>query len=258
MKISTLALLCAAAAAACSSSNANGGDGGAGGTGAVIGGTGPLYPLVVGSHWIYQITDTDGTLSTEVVSVAAQEMVGGTGPYAAQMAFRVVTGSKINDPNGDIDWEAEVAAPSLRIVRYRELSVGASKGNQKAESYWDPPRLRVDEAAEHSTATGQAWNEAPYTEYDIDYKTDADAGTTYIADGGVTSDVENDIWSVSSANETVVVGGQPYGALHVRRVNKDVADGVKDFWFSRGIGLVKETGSGKPTHELTSYMVAGH
>src|SRR5436309_3386372 len=107
MKTAWLALLCAVAAAACSSSSGNS-DGGAGGAGGAVGGTGPLYPLTVGSHWIYQVTDTDGTLSTEVVSVAAQELVGGTGPHADQMAFRVVTGTKINDPNGDIDWEAEV------------------------------------------------------------------------------------------------------------------------------------------------------
>jgi hypothetical protein len=256
MKTASLAVLCAVAATACGSSSAKN-DGGAGGTGGEVGGTGPLYPLAVGSHWIYQITDTDGTLSTEVVSVAAQELVGGTGPHADQMAFRVVTGTKINDPNGDLDWEAEVASPTLRIVRYRELSVGESNGNHKAESYWDPPRLRVDEATEHSTVTGQAWNEPAYTEYDIDYKTDADAGTTYIADGGITSDVEEDIWSVSSANERVTAGGATYVALHVRRVNKNTADAVKDFWFARGVGLVKESGNGKPTHELTSYAIAG-
>jgi len=256
MRMFQAALLTAVMVTACSGSSSKV-DGAGGAGGAAVAGTGPLYPLVVGSHWVYQVTDTDGTLSTEVVSVAAQEVVGGTGPYAALPAFRVVTGSKIDDPNGDVDWEAEVADPALRIVRYRELSVGESSGNQKNESYWDPPRLRVDEAPAHSTMTGQAWNEAAYTEYDIDYKTDADAGTTYIADGGVTSQVEDDIWSVSGASETVTVAGRAYVALHVRRVNKDSADSVKDFWFARGVGLVKETGNGKPTHELLSYSIAG-
>lgn len=240
-------ILTMAATAACSSSSATND----GGKDSVAPLTGSLYPLAVGNHWIYQVTGTDGTISSEVVSVAAQELVGGTGPNAALTAFRVVTGTKLNDPNGDIDWEAEVDS---RAVRYREESVGATKGVEKNESSWDPPRLRVDETAAHTVA-GAAWNEPTYTEVDTDVDSDGDGGTL-IPDGGITSQTEDDIWTVVGVDETVTVGAQSYVALHLRRVNKDSATGIKEFWFSHGIGLVKETGTGKPTHELTSYQVA--
>jgi hypothetical protein len=186
-----------------------------------------------------------------VVSVAAHEPVGGAGPNAAVMAFRVVTGTKVNDPNGDLDWEAEVDS---RAVRYREMSVGKSKGLEKNESSWDPPRLRVDETDAHTVA-GAAWNEPTYTEVDTDVDSNGDGGT-FIPDGGITNQTEDDIWTVVGVDETVVAGSKSYAALHLRRVNLDSAHGIKEFWFARGIGLVKETGTGKPTHELTSYSVA--
>ena len=221
---------------------------------AAVNGSGSFYPLAIGDNWTFQETATDGTISAEVVSVVTQEMVGGTGPYASRMAYRVVTGDKINDPNGDVDWEAEVQSPDLRIVRYREESVGETKGKEKNESYWDPPRLRFDEAADRIIASA-TWNEAPYTEYDTDVDTDADGGSS-IPDGGMTSDVEDDIWSVIGVDEVVTVPAGTFKALHLKRIDKDSSDGVKEFWFVRGIGRIKETGNGKPTHALTSYHVA--
>ena len=214
--------------------------------------TGSYYPLAVGDSWTYQETATDGTISAEVVSVVAEEMVGGDGPNAAQMAFRVVTGNKVNDPNGDIDWEAEIQTPDQRIVRYREESVGETKGNEKNETYWDPPRLRLDEAADRVVA-GASWEEDPYTEHDTDV--DTNDGGMFIPDGGITSSVEHDIWSVVGVDEAVTVPAGTFKTLHLKRINKDSTDGVKEFWFARGIGRVKETGNGKPTHELTSSHV---
>jgi hypothetical protein len=245
LRMVTISMLVATAACSSSSTTSDGGND------TVVALTGSLYPLAIGNHWVYQVTDTDGTLSTEVVSVAAQEPVGGTGTNAAITAFRVVTGAKVNDPNGDLDWEAEVDS---RAVRYREVSVGESKGAEKNESSWDPPRLRVDETPAH-TAAGAAWNEPTYTEVDTDIDSDGDGGTL-IPDGGITTQTEDDIWTVIGVDETVTVGAQSYVALHLRRVDKVSADGIKEFWFAHGIGLVKETGTGKPTHELTSYSVA--
>jgi hypothetical protein len=226
---------------------------GGGTSGAIIDGTGSYYPLAVGNSWTFQETATDGTVSSEVVSVVAQEMVGGTGPNAALTAFRVVTGNKVNDPNGDSDWEAEVQTPDLRVVRYREVNVGEGKGLEKNEAYWDPPRLRCDEAADRIIASA-SWEEDPYTEYDTDVDSDADGGT-FIPDGGMTSSVEDDIWSVIGVDETVTVLAGKFKTLHVKRINKDSSDGVKEFWFARGVGRVKEIGDGKPTHVLSSYHV---
>jgi hypothetical protein len=216
----------------------------------VIAGSGPYYPLGVGDNWTYQVTATDGTVSTEVVSVTAEETVGGSGPYAAQPAFRVVTGSAVDDPNGDRDWEAVVDS---RAVRYREVTISETKGNAKNEAVWDPPRLRVDETDAH-TAMSASWTEPTYTEYDTSVDTGADGG--FVQKGTTTTQTEDDLWSVIGISEVVTVPAGAFATLHVKRINTDVASGIKELWFARGVGLVQETGAGQPTHVLTAYQVA--
>ena len=256
-----LAVMAAAGASACGDSGGSGakpsGSGGmGGGTGGddagaagAAGGTGSLYPLAVGNNWSYQITDTDGTVSTEVVSVVAEEMVGGTGPESTQPAFRLVTGSVVDDPNGDLDWEAVVDS---RAVRYREVTIGETSGKAKSEAVWDPPRLRVDETAAHS-AMSASWTEPSYIEYDTSVDRSADGG--FDQKGSTTTQVEDDLWSVIGTSELLTVPAGTFRTLHVKRINTDVASGIKEFWFAPGVGLVQETGAGQPTHALTTYQV---
>ena len=210
--------------------------------------TGSLLPLAVGNVWTYRVTDPDGTISSEVESIPAREMVGGTGPYGAQMAFRLVTGKKANDPNGDVSWQAEVDS---RVVRFREISIGQNKGNEKNETFWDPPRLRLDESVAH-IADKASWSET-FTEYGIDVDTDLDGGS-YVPDGGRTTDSNQETWTVVASSQQITVDAGTFDALAVRRTTG--GGSLKNFWFARGVGLIRQSQEGKPTHELSSYRVS--
>jgi hypothetical protein len=229
--------------AGCGGSKATGGE--------PMAGTGAFLPLTVSNSWTYQVTDPgDGTVSSSVVSVGAQEAVGGTGPNAGMTAFRVVTGNSVDDPNGDVSWQAVIDS---RVVRLRETSIDGKKGNVKNEQTWDPPRLRVDETDAH-TAADASWLEPAYSEYSTDWDKDVDGGI-YVPDGGMTTETDiQDRWTVVSPNEVVTVPAGKFVALALRRVGDSGAT-VKNYWFARGVGLIRQSEEGSPTHELVSYHV---
>jgi hypothetical protein len=220
-------------------------------------GTGPYLPLKTGNYWTYQVTDTNGDISVKVQTVVSEETVGGVGPYKDETAFRLSTGTKINDPDGDLSWQAVVGE---RVVRYREQTIEAKDGRVKNEQYWDPPRLRVDETAEH-TAKGASWLEPDYAEVNIDVDripdggTDGDGGTTYVPDGGTsTEEGIRDLWSVISPSEAITVPAGKFDTLVIRRIGNGGAS-VKTFWFARGVGKVREAEEGKATEELSVYRI---
>lgn len=216
-------------------------------------GTGPWVPLKVGNRWTYTVTDVDGSVSAKVQGVTAQTAVGGTGPSASKMAYKLVTGDRFDDKNGDVSYQDWVDS---RLVRYREISIGASSGNTKKEEYYDPPRLRLDDTADHNTA-GANWPEA-YKTFTVDTPpVAADAGTP---DGGAgvdaglvtTNEQIVDIWNVVAVDETVTVPKGTFKALVVQRIGNSGASN-KTFWFVRGIGKVKETGESDQTEVLSDY-----
>jgi hypothetical protein len=246
------------AAVGCGSSK-NNGDGGGGGT---TGGSGSFVPLAIGNHWTYQVKDPDGTISSKIQTVVAEEPAGGVGPNAAAMAFRLVSGSKIADPEGDRSWQAWVDADGgKRLVRYREQTVDNKDGFVKNETYWDPPRLRLDDTPTRIAAGGN-WREPDYTEHKIDMdRVDPDGGvgddggTSVVPDGGVkTTPAIQDVWMVVSPKQSITVPAGTFDALVVRRVGSQ-GSSIKNFWFARGIGKIRETEEGQPTEELSSYLV---
>lgn len=216
--------------------------------------TGPYVPLKVGNEWRYNVIDTDDTVSAKVQSVTAMGVVGGTGPAAATMAYKLVTGDKYNDEKGDVSYQNWDDAK--RLVRYREISVGGSSGKTKKEEYYDGMfKLRVWDDAEHTTK-GMRWIEA-YKTYTVDTpKTPDDAGASN-ADGGAgvdaglvtTDEMTSEVWTVVAVDEEVTV---PAGTFKALVLEKIVAANSSDkkFWFVRGVGKVKETGVGEQTEEL--------
>lgn len=216
--------------------------------------TGPWVPLKVGNRWTYTITDVDGKVSAKVQGVTAESAVGGTGMFASAMAFKLVTGDRFDDKNGDVSYQNWV---NSRLVRYRELSVGASSGNTKKEEYYEPPRLRLDDTDEHNKA-GANWPES-YKTFTVDTpKAPADAG---VPDGGAvdaglvtTEDMIIDVWTVLAVDEEVTVPAGTFKAMVVEKVGNSGASDKK-FWFARGVGKVKETGVNDQTEELSSYML---
>jgi hypothetical protein len=222
-------------------------------------GTGDWIPLKVGNSWTYQVTEVDGTVSAKVQGVTASIPVGGTGPDAAVTAFKLVTGDKFNDTNGDVSFQK---LDGTRYVRYRELSIGATKGTLKKEEYYTPAKLRLD-TSDDKIAAGKSWAEA-YTDFTVDtpkVSTDGgadagdDAGATTVDAGPVTTSVDViDVWTVIATKESVTVPAGTFDALVVERVGNSGASDKK-FWFVRGIGKVKETGASDQTEELSSYTI---
>ena len=222
-------------------------------------GTGALVPLKVGNRWTYQVTDIDGTISAKVQGVTAEEPVGGTGAFASTVAFKLVTGNKFADVNGDVSYQGVMDS---RLVRFREISIDGGSGRVKQEEYYDPPKLRVDDTMEHTTA-GTSWPES-YLDFVVDTppataidggQPTSDGGLDDAGPGLVTTFFSViDVWKVISASDVVTVPAGTFKALALQRLgNSGKTD--KTFWFVRGVGKIKESGVGDQTEELSSYSL---
>jgi hypothetical protein len=206
-------------------------DGGAG-AGADAG-TAPLLPWAVGNNWTYRVTDTK-SVSQKVTSIEAEELVGGSGPHADEMAFKVTT-LKVDGTDRTLSWQLDQGG---KVIRYREQSFSAGSGALSLEEHWDPYKLHIDGTPEH-TAPNATWLE----EY---------AETKLPAAGSPSTAQQRDRWSVDQADATVTV---PAGTFeHAVVFTKAGGSDLKTYWYVRGIGKIKETGG--QTEELVSYTVA--
>lgn len=207
-----------------------GGDG-AGGAASVPLPEGPLLPWAVGNTWTYKVTK-DGVSALKTTTVGELEPVGGDGPNAELMAYHVITAKGTDLKDRTESWQGPSSDEPERIVRYREQSFDVTSGNLELEEYWEPARLHIDGTAEH-TATGASW-------LDIYSETKLPVGLT------ATTKESRDLWTVVSDDETVEVpAGTFEHAIHFRKVGGS----TKEYWYVRGVGKVKETGS--QTEELT-------
>jgi hypothetical protein len=197
---------------------------------------GPLLPWAVGNTWTYRVTK-DGVVTLKTTSIGETEMVGGDGPNADAMAYHVTT-AKGTDANDHTEsWQAPSADDPDRIVRYREQSFDAISGNLELDEYWDPEKLHVDGSAAH-TVKGASWLEA-YAE------TKLPVGLT-----PTTHDVR-ELWTVLEDDATVEV---PAGTFeHVIHLQKSGGGSAKEYFYLRGVGKIKE--SGTQTEELTEYQL---
>lgn len=196
---------------------------------------GPLLPWAVGNTWSYNVTDT-GVTSLKTTTIGELELVGGDGPHADVMAYHVTTakGTDLNDHTES--WQMPSADNPDRIIRLREQSFDASSGKLELDEYWDPGKLHIDGSAEHTVA-GASWLEL-YEETKVAVML---APTTHTA---------RDLWSVIGDDETVVVpAGTFEHAIHFQKAGG--SDIAKNYWYLRGVGKLKETGS--QTEELTEY-----
>lgn len=209
-----------------------GGDG-SGGAPSVSLPEGPLLPWAVGNTWTYRVTK-DGVEALKTTTIGDLEEVGGDGPNADVMAYHVTTAKGTDKKDHTESWQGPSSDEPERIVRYREQSFDASSGKLELEEYWDPPRPHIDGTAEH-TAPGASWLE--------DYEeTKLPVGLSK------STHAARELWTVVSNDETVEVpAGTFEHAIHVRKV----AGSTKEYWYLRGVGKLKETGS--QTEELTEY-----
>lgn len=209
-------------------------EGGSGGSGAPpVEGT--LLPWVVGNTWTYEVTEA-GVVSEKVTTIEAEEPVGGSGPFADVMAFHVITTKGTNGNDETQSWQGPDDGDFNRIVRYREQSFSASTGDLQMEEHWEPAKLHIDGTPERSVA-GATWLE----EYD---ETKLEVGlpaATHLA---------RDRWTVLADDVTLTVpAGTFENVIHLRKVGSS----SKEYWYARGVGKLKETGT--QTEELVEYQV---
>lgn len=212
-----------------------GGDG-AGGSSTTPKPEGPLLPWAVGNNWTYKVTDTAGVSSLKTTTIGEAELVGGDGPNADVMANHVTTakGTDLNDHTES--WQMPSADDPDRIVRLREQSFDATSGKLELDEYWDPAKLHIDGSAERTVA-GASWLEL----YD---ETKLAVGLSPV------THTARERWTVIGDDETVEVpAGTFEHAIHFQKAGS--SDTAKNYWYLRGVGKLKETGS--QTEELTEY-----
>jgi hypothetical protein len=228
----TLASLACSLLFACGSVDTKPDQNATGGAGPVP--EGDLLPWAVGNNWTYRVTKA-GVVSIKTTTIGELEVVGGDGPNADLMAHHVTTakGTDLNDHTES--WQAPSKDEPARIVRFREQSFDVTSGDLELEESWDPHKLHIDGTAEH-TVTGASWLES-YGETKLTV--------------GLSPSTHNvrERWTVLGDDETVEV---PAGTFeHVIHFQKVGGSSTKDYWYVRGVGKVKETGS--QTEELTAY-----
>lgn len=193
---------------------------------------GPLLPWAVGNNWTYQVTK-GAVVSMKTTTIGDLEAVGGDGPNASAMANHVTTGKGDNDHTES--WQTPSSDNPERFVRYREQSFSATTGDLTTDTYWDPEKLHVDGSAER-TSKAASWLES-YAETKL---------PTGLA--AATHDVR-ERWTVLDDDETLTVPLDTFEhVVHFQKVGSSTS---KEYWYLRGVGKLKETGS--QTEELTAY-----
>ncbi|MDF3065804.1 MAG: hypothetical protein K0R38_1405 [Polyangiaceae bacterium] len=214
-----------------------GGDG-AGGSGGSLGPQGPLLPWEEGNKWTYRITK-DGVTSVKTTTIGELTAVGGVGPNADLMAYHVVTAKGAELADRTESWQAQDPEDEDRIIRFRELSFDATTGELELEEYWDAAKLHID-GSPARTVKDASWLET-YQEYKLEV-------------GLSPTDHEvRERWTVLDDDATVEVpAGTFEHAIHLQKIGSST---TKEYWYLRGVGKLKETGS--QTEELEDYELRG-
>jgi hypothetical protein len=192
--------------------------------------TGRLLPMDVGWTWTYRMTNPEtGETGERTTTVEGLEAVGPSHP--GKQAFRVRVEKLVGV---SVYWQGVEGDVT---IRYRADDYD-TQGVMERQQQQMPGRLKLDETPAHLVA-------------DVAYQ-DSFQQVTINAEGTKTT-AEVDQWSVISTSESVTVPLGTFQAVHVRRIGNESGTKQKDYWYVRGVGKVKETGSDKQTEELVRY-----
>jgi hypothetical protein len=202
----------------------------------VVVGEGPLLPFTEGNQWTYRVTD-GASITDKTTTIGGLEAIGGSGPHAADMAYKVVTRKGADLADQTESWQAPSAESPDRVLRFREISYGTTTQMPKLDTYWDPSKLHID-GREEVLVSDYTWLET-YDETKIPY----DGSPT-------TTGTQSDRWTIISLDESLTVAGKRYDhAIHFRKFST----AAKEYWYLRGVGKLKETGT--QTEELVSFSL---
>lgn len=186
---------------------------------------GRYIPLTVGAVWNWRGSDTLTGLSGSTSSkIEAFETLTGikAGVHAYRVRSTTLTGSTVN-------WQEDTGTAT---VRHREQFLDAA-GAIMTDHYYLPSKLRLDESAAH-TSLGATWTELYTDQVTV-------SGSVSVA------------WTVEAVDEAVTVPAGTFKCLRVHAVETGGAGYDSHFWYARGVGKIKETGT--EVRDLTSYTI---
>ena len=185
-------------------------------------------PLAVGASWTYDTSDQGAPVVRKSTTVEELEDVGDR--KKGVTAFRIRTDKVAGHV---VSWQQDLCTS---IVRHRERSFDAA-GVLLTDQFYVPGKLRVDESAAH-LAMGSTFS-TEYTEVEVDPV----KGTTTVS--------KQETWTVEATSEMVTVPAGTFPCLKLRKITSGQAD--KRFWFSLGVGKIKE--EGEQLELLTAYTL---
>ncbi len=177
-------------------------------------------PFEVGNAWTYEVTD----LSTFETSTKSQSVAMEMNHPDDGMPVLVQVTNKANGTTES--WFRREGDALVRLF----LEERDEDGLFKSASTFAPSKLRLDEAPAR-LAQGASFTE-DYSETVLD-----ENGTP------IMTTAKTELWEVLEAS--VACPGDEFADLdcvHVRRTRTVGGVGLKEFWFSRGVGKVREEG----------------
>ncbi len=184
-------------------------------------------PLTEGTRWIYKVTDTgNGSITMKTTTVAAPEEIPGSAKEGA--AFKVTTTKTSSKGAGDqsISWQQDCG---MSVARHLERSYNPGETTHFLEEWWIPFKLRLDERPDKLKVGSYEVN---YDEFH------------QLVGGMRTTQKRSERWTVVSVGQPLTVLGKRYNdCLDIKRTGTDLgATSMKEYWYCKGVGKVKETG----------------
>jgi hypothetical protein len=181
--------------------------------------TDSYLPFAVGNTWSYRVDELDGN-PPAVKAQTYTEMITPdeeTGPVIVQVT---------SNNNGST--ESWFQQQGTRIVRLRQQDFNLA-GDLERTTYYRPSRLRLDESPEH-LETGATWAE--------NYVREERDPLGRVTEQQTTSEE----WNVLSGDTECPAPWTQLRCIHIRRSAVEGAVSIKEYWFSRRYGKIREEG----------------
>lgn len=179
-------------------------------------GSARLLPFEAGLTWSYQVTN----VQTGQRKTKAQSLAAGTDPTFGAVIVQT-TGKLAGSTRSLLRLEGD------RVVRLKQEDITDTGAVDRTTTY-DPSQLRLDETPAR-LVTGATWDEA-YVENSTD------------ALGVMTTVPNTDSWLVVNAAAPCESPLGTFSCVQLRRTRTAGGVAVKEFFFARGIGKIRETG----------------
>lgn len=183
-------------------------------------------PYEVGMTWSYQVTDLGSGERKDKEQRLDEEIDDPVhGPAIVQITGKLAGSTR-----------SLLRVAGDRVERLVQEDRDTSDAVERTTTY-DPPQIRIDESAGRVVA-GARWEES-YVE-------------TVEEPGAPTVEIANtDAWEVVAVDVACEAPIGRFECLHVRRTRTEGGIAIKDFYFARGIGKVREVGDNQ-SEELSA------